>query len=106
MEAIVTFGEIMGRFASPGNLRLRQTREFEVTYAGAEASVAASICNFGGKARYVTALPKHALAEATMDAVRAVGIDTSYVVRTDEGRLGLYFLETGANQRPSNVIYD
>lgn len=96
----------MGRMASPANLRLRQTREFEVTYAGAEASVAASVCNFGGVARYVTALPKHALAEATMDAVRAVGIDTQYVLRTDKGRLGLYFLETGANQRPSNVIYD
>ncbi|TLX78224.1 sugar kinase [Labilibacter sediminis] len=106
MKTIVTFGEIMGRMASPDNLRLRQTREFEITYAGAEASVAASICNFGGKARYVTALPKHALAEATMDSVRAIGIDTSYVLRTDNGRLGLYFLETGANQRPSNVIYD
>lgn len=96
----------MGRMASPENLRLRQTRNLEVTYAGAEASVAASICNFGGKARYVTALPKHALAEATMDSVRSVGIDTQYVLRTDKGRLGLYFLETGANQRPSNVIYD
>ncbi|MBR8538214.1 sugar kinase [Carboxylicivirga sediminis] len=106
MKTIVTFGEIMGRMASPANLRLRQTREFEITYAGAEASVAASICNLGGNARYVTALPKHALAEATMDAVRAVGIDTNYVLRTDKGRLGLYFLETGANQRPSNVIYD
>lgn len=106
MKTIVTFGEIMGRFAAPENLRLRQTRELEVTYAGAEASVAASICNFGGTARYVTALPKHALAEATMDSVRAVGIDTRYVLRTDKGRLGLYFLETGANQRPSNVIYD
>lgn len=106
MKKVVTFGEIMGRMASPANLRLRQTREFEVTYAGAEASVAASICNFGGAARYVTALPKHALAEATMDAIRAVGIDTQYVLRTDNGRLGLYFLETGANQRPSNVIYD
>lgn len=105
-KVVVTFGEIMGRMAAPGNLRLRQTREFEVTYAGAEASVAASICNFGGIARYVTALPKHALAEATMDSVRAVGIDTQYILRTDEGRLGLYFLETGANQRPSNVIYD
>lgn len=103
---VVTFGEIMGRFASPANLRLRQTRLLEVTYAGAEASVAASICNFGGKARYITALPRHALAEATMDAIRAVGIDTSYILRTDSGRLGLYFLETGANQRPSNVIYD
>ncbi|WP_111706207.1 sugar kinase [Lutibacter citreus] len=106
MKTIVTFGEIMGRLAAPGNLRLRQARQLEVTYAGAEASVAASICNFGGKARYVTALPKHALAEATMDAVRSVGIDTQYVLRTDNGRLGTYFLETGANQRPSNVIYD
>lgn len=96
----------MGRLASPANLRLRQTRTLEVTYAGAEASVAASICNFGGTARYVTALPKHSLAEATMDAIRAVGIDTRYILRTENGRLGLYFLETGANQRPSNVIYD
>ncbi|AUS05480.1 sugar kinase [Pseudotamlana carrageenivorans] len=106
MKKVVTFGEIMGRLAAPANLRLRQTRNLEVTYAGAEASVAASICNFGGEARYVTALPKHALAEATLDAVRSVGVDTQYVLRTDEGRLGLYFLETGANQRPSNVIYD
>jgi 2-dehydro-3-deoxygluconokinase len=106
MKHVVTFGEIMCRLASPGNLRLRQTRELEVTYAGAEASVAASICNFGGSARYVTALPKHALAEATMDSLRAVGIDTRFILRTDSGRLGLYFLETGANQRPSNVIYD
>lgn len=106
MNTVVTFGEIMGRLAAPDNLRLRQTRLFDVTYAGAEASVAASICNFGGNARYITALPKHALAEATVDSVRAVGVDTQYVVRTNEGRLGLYFLETGANQRPSNVIYD
>lgn len=106
MKTIVTFGEIMGRLASPANLRLRQTRNIEVTYAGAEASVAASICNYGGNARYITALPKHALAEAAMDSLRAVGIDTQYVLRTDEGRLGLYFLETGANQRPSNVVYD
>jgi 2-dehydro-3-deoxygluconokinase len=105
-NVVVTFGEIMGRLAAPEFLRLRQTRELEVTYAGAEASVAASICNFGGSARYVTALPKHALADATMDSVRAVGVDTRYILRTDKGRLGLYFLETGANQRPSNVIYD
>lgn len=105
-KAIVTFGEIMGRLAPKEHLRLRQARELDVTYAGAEASVAASICNYGGTARYVTALPKHALAEATMDSLRAVGIDTRFVVRTDSGRLGLYFLETGANQRPSQVIYD
>ena len=96
----------MGRMAAQDHLRLRQSHVLDVTYAGAEASVAASICNFGGKARYITALPKHALAEATMDAVRRIGIDTNFVLRTDTGRLGLYFLETGANQRPSNVIYD
>ncbi|MGB5420054.1 sugar kinase [Algibacter sp.] len=106
MNTVVTFGEIMGRIAAPENLRLRQTRQFDMTYAGAEASVAASICNFGGVARYVTALPKHAMADATIDSVRAVGVDTQYVLRTSKGRLGLYFLETGANQRPSNVIYD
>lgn len=106
MGVVVTFGEIMCRLAAPEHLRLRQTRSLDVTYAGAEASVAASVCNFGGAARYVTALPKHALAEATMDSLRAVGIDTSHVLRTNDGRLGVYFLETGANQRPSNVIYD
>jgi 2-dehydro-3-deoxygluconokinase len=106
MKPVVTFGEIMCRLASPGNLRLRQARELEVTYAGAEASVAASVCNFGGTARFVTALPRHALAEATMDTLRAVGIDTRFILRSSTGRLGLYFLETGANQRPSNVIYD
>lgn len=96
----------MGRLAAPENLRLRQTRHLEVTYAGAEANVAASVCNFGGKARYITALPKHPLAEAAVDAVRSVGVDTQYILRTDRGRMGMYYLETGANQRPSNVIYD
>ena len=105
-SAVVCFGEIMCRLAPPGNLRIRQTRDFEATYAGAEASVAGSITNFGGAARYVTALPKNALADATMDTVRGVGIDCDYILRTDSGRLGLYFLETGANQRPSTVVYD
>eukprot|EP00927_Polykrikos_kofoidii_P062444 TRINITY_DN5725_c0_g1_i1.p1 TRINITY_DN5725_c0_g1~~TRINITY_DN5725_c0_g1_i1.p1 ORF type:complete len:374 (+),score=62.73 TRINITY_DN5725_c0_g1_i1:88-1209(+) len=105
-QCVVSFGEIMARLAAPHNIRLRQTREFEVTYAGAEASVAASVSLFGGSARYVTALPKGALGDATMDTLRSTGIDTDFVVRTDAGRLGLYFLETGANQRPSNVIYD
>ncbi|MEO0532179.1 MAG: sugar kinase, partial [Planctomycetota bacterium] len=106
MAVVVTFGEIMCRLAAPQHLRLRQSHELEVTYAGAEASVAASVVNFGGQARYVTALPKHTLADATMDSLRSRGLDTSQIVRIDEGRLGLYFLETGANQRPSSVIYD
>lgn len=106
MKTVVTFGEIMGRMACPANLRFRQAKSFEVTYAGAEASVAASICNFGGSARYVTALPQHALGEAAVDAVRAVGVDTKSILRTAKGRLGMYYLETGANQRASQVIYD
>ncbi len=106
MKKVVGFGEIMGRLAPPEFLRLRQAHTLDITYAGAEASVMASICNFGGEARYVTALPKHAVAEAAVDTLRAVGLDTQFVLRTDEGRLGLYFLETGTNQRPSNVIYD
>lgn len=106
MKAIVTFGEIMGRLAAPEFMRLRQTRSLDVTYAGAEANVAASIAMLGGTARYVTALPKHALADACLDALRSTGMDTRFVGRSDSGRLGLYFLETGANQRPSQVIYD
>lgn len=103
---VVTFGEIMGRMATPSNLRFRQTREIQVTYAGAEASVAVSVQNFGGSARYVTALPDHALAQAAVDSVRSMGVDTSNILRTKKGRLGMYYLETGANQRASQVIYD
>lgn len=106
MKPVVGFGEIMCRLACPQNLRLRQSRELEVTYAGAEASVCASVCNFGGSARYVSALPNNALADAAFDTLRAVGIDTRFVLRPKRGRMGLYFLETGANQRPSNVLYD
>ena len=106
MQTVVTFGEIMARLAPPAFTRLRQTRSYKVTYAGAEASVASSISNFGGKSRYVTALPTHDIADATVDSLRAMGVDTNYIVRSEKGRLGIYFLETGANQRPSNVIYD
>ena len=106
MKQIITFGEIMGRIATPDNIRIRQSRLMDVSYAGAEASVAASICNFGGKARFVTSLPNNSLGEAAIDAIRSIGIDTKYINKINKGRMGLYFLETGANQRPSNVIYD
>lgn len=106
MKKIVTFGEIMGRMASPDFLRLRQCNSFDVTYAGAEASVAVSIANFSGDVTYISALPKHALADAALDSLRSFGVNTDHVIRSDQGRLGLYFLETGANQRPSRVIYD
>ena len=105
-RVVVAFGEIMCRLAAPQKLRLRQARQLDVTYAGAEASVAASICNFGGSARYLTALPDNVLGEAALDSLRALGVDTRFVVRVKDGRLGLYFLEAGSNQRPSKVLYD
>lgn len=107
MKRIVTFGEIMGRLTPPGFVRLRQglPGSLKVTFAGAEANVAASLSGFGASATFVTALPDNDLSEACVAALRASGV-ASHIVRTDYGRLGLYFLETGANQRPSRVIYD
>ena len=105
---VVTFGEIMGRLAPDGFLRLRQSvpGPLTMTCVGAEANVAASVCQLGGRAVLVSALPEHALADACVAALKGLGIDTGYVIRTGVGRLGLFFLETGVNQRPSNVIYD
>jgi 2-dehydro-3-deoxygluconokinase len=77
-----------------------------ILFAGAEASVAMSIAHLGGDAAFVTALPRHEIADACVAAVRATGVDTSQILRTENGRLGLYFLEAGVNQRPGKVIYD
>lgn len=108
MSRIVTFGEIMARLATPGFKRFQQTMPgtLEVTFAGAEASIAASIAYLGGDAAFVTALPDNALADACVADLRLMGVNTQHILRTESGRLGLYFLETGANQRPGNVIYD
>jgi len=108
MGKIVTFGEIMGRMAPDGCLRFAQALpgQLTVTFAGAEANVAASIAILGGESIFVSALPKHAIADACIATLKGLGVDTSYILRSDVGRLGLYFLETGANQRPGNVIYD
>lgn len=106
MARIVTFGEIMMRLATPGHQRIVQSNSFEVTYAGGEANVAVSLAAFGHDAAFVTALPKNALADAAVASLRYYNVDTSGVVRTDAGRLGVYFLETGAAQRASQVIYD
>ena len=107
MNRIVTFGEIMGRLTPQGFQRFRQALPgcLDVTFAGAEANVASSLAVFGADAAFVTALPSHDIADACIGSVRNVGVDTSHIVRGD-GRLGLYFLETGANQRPSRVTYD
>jgi len=108
MSRVITFGEIMGRLAPRGFHRFRQAMpgQLDVTFAGAEASVAASVVYLGGEAAFVTALPGHAIADACVANLKAMGVDTRYIQRTKYGRLGLYFLETGANQRPSTVIYD
>lgn len=104
----VTFGEIMGRLCPPGFDRIGQAMpgSLETTFAGAEANVAVSIAYLGGAAAFVTALPKHAVAEACVADLQKYGVDVSGIIRTNQGRLGLYFVERGANQRPSRVIYD
>ena len=106
-KTVVTFGEIMGRIEPEGFKRFRQGMpgHLEISFSGAEANVAVSNKVMGRNVRYISALPNHAMGQACLDSVRRFGIDTSYIHVAD-GRLGLYFVETGANQRPSSVIYD
>jgi 2-dehydro-3-deoxygluconokinase len=105
MVEVVTFGEIMLRLSPPGFQRFLQADTFEAIYGGAEASVAISLANFGVPPAFVTCLPSNEIGQAAINYLRRFGVDTSHVVRGGE-RVGIYFLETGANQRPSKVIYD
>lgn len=107
MARVLTFGEIMMRLATPGFLRFVQATSLDVSYAGGEANVAVSLAAFGHDAAYVTALPAdNPLADAAVASLRYYGVDVMPIVRTKTGRLGVYFLETGASQRASKVIYD
>lgn len=108
MKTIVTFGEVMGRFCPDEFQRFRQSMpgRHNLTFAGAEANVAASIAMLGGKARFVTALPANEMTEACLTVLRGIKIDVSGIKKVDYGRFGLYFVERGANQRPSKVMYD
>jgi 2-dehydro-3-deoxygluconokinase len=108
MSRVVTFGEIMARIATPGFARFQQAMpgSVNVTFAGAEASIAASLAYLGIDAAFVSALPQHAIADACIADLRSLGVETKHILRTLEGRLGIYFLEHGANQRGGNVIYD
>jgi 2-dehydro-3-deoxygluconokinase len=101
----VTFGEIMLRLKSPGQTRLFQTPELEATFGGGEANVAVSLANYGLDVEYVTVLPKNKIGDACLQEIRKYGVNVSKVKR-GPGRMGVYFLEGGANQLPSNVIYD
>ena len=104
----LTFGEVMLRVTPEGFLRFRQVvpGRVEVAFGGAEANVCAALALLGAPARYLTALPDNVLAQSLLAFFRGLGVDTSRVLLRTEGRLGIYFLEAGANQRSSNVLYD
>ena len=105
-KTTITFGEIMLRLAPPGFERFLQSPQFSATFGGGEANVAVALAGFGLPATFVTVLPeKNALAEAVVGELRRFGVNTSKIAR-GKGRLGIYFIEAGANQRPSRVIYD
>jgi len=102
---VITFGEIMMRLAPPGFLRFGQARSFDVIYGGGEANVAVALANLTMDVDYVTRLPANDLGDACMMFLRQYGVGTSKIIRGGD-RLGIYFLEIGAMQRPSKVIYD
>jgi len=102
---IVTFGEVMLRLKSPNFERLFQSPVLEATFGGGEANVAVSLATFGEEVAFVTALPDNPIADACLAQLQGFGVDTQFVLRSGE-RMGIYFLEAGANQRPSKVIYD
>jgi 2-dehydro-3-deoxygluconokinase len=105
MDTVVSFGEIMLRLAPEGYGRFVQAPSFGASYGGGEANVAVSLANFGLHAVFVTRLPKHEIGQAAVNSLRQFGVDTSRIVRGGD-RVGIYFLEKGASQRPSKVIYD
>lgn len=102
---LVTFGEIMMRLNPEGYQRFVQAEKFEASYAGGEANVAVSVANYGVPAAFVTKVPAHEIGQCAVNALRHFGVDTSCMVRGGD-RLGVYFVEKGASQRPSKVIYD
>lgn len=101
----VCFGEIMLRLSTPGFQRFVQAESFDVTYGGGEANVAVSLANFGLDAYFVTKVPANPIGQSAVNHLRRFGVKTDYIVRGG-GRLGIYFLESGAAQRPSQVVYD
>lgn len=105
MKRVITFGEIMLRLAPEGYYRFVQTENYGATYGGGEANVAVSLANYGFDAAFVTKLPAHDIGQAGVNALRRYGVDTSLITRGGD-RVGIYFLEKGASQRPSKVIYD
>lgn len=102
---VITFGEIMLRLSTPGFQRFAQARSFDASFGGGEANVAASLAHFGLDAHFVSKLPANPIGDACLARLREYGVRTNHIARGGE-RLGIYFLETGASQRPSKVVYD
>lgn len=105
MGKIVTLGEIMLRLSTPGNEKFLQADEFDVCYGGGEANVAVSLANYGHDAEFVTKVPENPIGACAVAALRKMGVETKHIAKGGE-RLGIYFLETGAAMRASNVVYD
>ena len=105
MKKIVTFGELMLRLAPEGYLRFVQSEKYQATFGGAEANVAVSLANYGMDVAFVSKLPTHEIGQSAVNSLRKFGVDTSKIVRGGE-RVGIYYCEKGASQRPSKVIYD
>jgi len=105
MNKVVTFGEIMLRLSPPGFLRFSQTNSFDVVYGGGESNVAVSLANYGVPVEFVTRLPKTDIGECALIEMRKRGVGTSHIVHGGD-RLGIYFLETGAVNRGSKIVYD
>jgi len=104
-NSIVTFGELMLRLSTPGYSRFLQADKFLITFGGGEANVAVALACFGEDAYFVSRFPENEIGEAALQSIRRYGVNTRYVLHGGD-RLGVYFLETGASQRPSKVIYD
>ncbi|MBQ7050154.1 MAG: sugar kinase, partial [Firmicutes bacterium] len=105
MSKIVTFGEIMMRMNTEGYLRFVQAERFEASYAGGEANVAVSLANYGNHACFCSKVPAHEIGQCAINALRRYGVDTAHMLRGGD-RLGVYYVEKGASQRGSKVIYD
>lgn len=102
---VVTFGEIMLRLAPENYLRFIQSEKYEATFGGAEANVAVSLANYGVDVSFISKLPNHEIGQSAVNSLRKFGVDTSKIIRGGE-RIGIYYCEKGASQRPSKVIYD
>lgn len=105
MKKVVTFGELMLRLAPENYLRFLQSEKYQATFGGAEANVAVSLANYGLDVAFVSKFPEHEIGQSAINSLRKFGVNTDFIVRGGD-RVGIYYCEKGASQRPSKVIYD